>query len=594
MFRRLTLTATCAALIGLCLVGVGTHTSQAATGLEGFDAAHLITDENMYGASIARSMNASQIQTFLEEKAPNCRRGRDGSACLKNARFDSVAIPATAWCPHAFAAGKAETASSIIARAAQACNISPRVLLVILQKEQGLITTNDPTRTKYARATGFACPDTAPCSAQYAGFVSQVYNAASRLQQYRLQPQSFRYRVGQAVDVQYHPNRSCGTRRLTPKTAATAALYNYTPYLPNSAALAAVWGNGDKCSAYGNRNFFRLHSLWFTRPNVNTPARPTPTPPQKKPAPPAPSVQGHGVLISGGKITRISGADRYATAVSIAVESGLPTTTIHVASGESFADGLTMGALAGREKSPLLLVRRDSVPEATATFLRERKPKRIRVAGGSGAISEGVTRRMAELAGGAQIERLAGADRYETSARIAAKHPAGTNLVLMTDGTAFPDALVAGGAAAHLGEVVLLTRHGAVPAPVATQLGRLDPWEVDIIGGAWTQAEQQAISAAAKGARVKIMAGKDRYLTAALVAATFWTTDSPRVTVATGSDFADAMAAAPFIAVKDSPLLLARPGCIEAGSGLGLQASTRFILGGPSAVPESHVTYSCR
>ena len=42
------------------------------------------------------------------------------------------------------------------------------------------------------------------------------------------------------------------------KNKATAALYTYTPYQPNEAALNNMYGLGDRCSAYGNRNFYNM------------------------------------------------------------------------------------------------------------------------------------------------------------------------------------------------------------------------------------------------------------------------------------------------------------------------------------------------
>ena len=47
---------------------------------------------------------------------------------------------------------------------------------------------------------------------------------------------------------------------------ATAALYVYTPYRPNAAALGNMYGTGDSCSSYGNRNFWRMFSDWFGNP----------------------------------------------------------------------------------------------------------------------------------------------------------------------------------------------------------------------------------------------------------------------------------------------------------------------------------------
>ncbi|QWW20263.1 cell wall-binding repeat-containing protein [Schaalia sp. 19OD2882] len=590
MFRRpLATTTALVALASAAITLVGAPTTDAATGLEGFDAGLLIHDSQMYGSQVASSMTDAQIQAFLESKGARCEGGADGSDCLKDARFDTATMAATKWCVGAYQAARGERASTIIGKVARACQVSPKVLLVMLQKEQSLVSTTNPTARAYEKAMGFRCPDAAPCEPQYAGFFRQVYNAASRLQQYRGQPDSFSFRNGQTVDIQYKYGTSCGSKRVTIRSAGTAALYNYTPYTPNAAALAAGGGTGDSCSSYGNRNFFRFHSLWFGRPNTAlAPATQTPS------APATPNASAGGVPIVGGSLTRIFGADRYATAVAVARAAGLSTRTIHVASGESFADGLTMGALAGREKSALLLVRKDSVPTSTADYIRQNRPTTIRIAGETGAVSDEVAGELSRLAAGARIERLGGSNRYETSARIAAKHPGDTNLVLVTDGTNFPDALVAGAAAAHLEEAVLLVQHGAVHPSVAAELRRLDPWEVDVIGGTWSEADTDAMSTAANDARVKVIAGPDRYLTAARVASTFWSPGVRDLTVATGADFADAMTAAPLVAAKDAPMLLARPGCIEAGSGVDLQNSRRTVLGGSAVVPDAHATRACR
>jgi hypothetical protein len=52
------------------------------------------------------------------------------------------------------------------------------------------------------------------------------------------------------------------------RNQATANLYNYTPYQPNEAALASLYGDGDECSAFGNRNFWRIFTDWFGDPTA--------------------------------------------------------------------------------------------------------------------------------------------------------------------------------------------------------------------------------------------------------------------------------------------------------------------------------------
>jgi hypothetical protein len=145
-------------------------------------------------------------------------------------------------------------------------------LLVTLQKEQGLIQATNPYQRMYDYALGMSCPDTsAGCSKSAAGFFYQLYKGAGQLQWYGDPRGSFTYlRVGsnitrryQAANVEASKGINCGSKTFQLKSQATAALYYYTPYTPNAAALKNLYGTGDACSAYGNRNFWRFYTDWF-------------------------------------------------------------------------------------------------------------------------------------------------------------------------------------------------------------------------------------------------------------------------------------------------------------------------------------------
>jgi hypothetical protein len=211
-------------------------------------------------------MSAADVQAFLNQRGAACRIGPDGSACLKDYRVTTTDRPATTWCTGAYAGRTSETAADVITRVSLACGVSPRVLLVLLQKEQSLVTTTSPTATRYRSATGYGCPDTAPCDAQYYGFFNQVYQAASRFRQYALTPNLWRHKARATNTILYHPDATCGSSQVFIHNQATAGLYNYTPYQPNAAALAAGYGTGDACSAYGNRNFYNYYFDWFGDP----------------------------------------------------------------------------------------------------------------------------------------------------------------------------------------------------------------------------------------------------------------------------------------------------------------------------------------
>lgn len=208
------------------------RTSSAASAAD-FKAGNLLADSVMVDYD---SMTAAQIDEFLRVKCSY------GSECLYAKTFDG------------------QSAAQVIWRAAQDYRINPQVLLVLLQKEQGLVSSK-ATENKLRKATGYGCPDTAACDSQYYGFKNQVRNAAA-LYRKVMDGNSSYYPIGNNY-IAYSPNASCGGTTVYIENLATSALYRYTPYQPNAAALNAGYGTGDGCSAYGNRNFVYYFTDWF-------------------------------------------------------------------------------------------------------------------------------------------------------------------------------------------------------------------------------------------------------------------------------------------------------------------------------------------
>jgi len=240
------------------VVGGQSQKAEAVTGSE-FNPGLIISDAVFFNSG---ALNEAQTQAFLEAMAPSCA-GANGVTCLKNYVTSSSdrAASASANCS-AYQGAPNERASRIIVKVAVACGINPEVLLVMLQKEQGLITKSSPTPANYRIAMGYGCPDTAPCDAQFYGFYNQVYKAAYQMKIYGASPSSWRYHVGN-VAIQFHPNAACGSTVVSIRNQATANLYNYTPYQPNASALANLRGVGDSCGSYGNRNFWVYFNDWF-------------------------------------------------------------------------------------------------------------------------------------------------------------------------------------------------------------------------------------------------------------------------------------------------------------------------------------------
>ena len=237
----------------------------------GFEAGRIIDDVVM---SNSQSMNVSQIQTFLNSKVPTCDTygaqpseygGGTRAQWAANASLHPISGPF--YPPFTCLKDYAEdglTSSQIIYDAAQQYQINPQVLIVLLQKEQVLVTDTWPSPGQYRSATGYGCPDGADCSSLYYGFTNQVQNAAS---DFRLAlDNSASYRSGYIIGnnyIQYNEISSCGGSNVFIQNQATRALYTYTPYQPNASALNAGYGSGDSCGAHGNRNFYLYFTDWF-------------------------------------------------------------------------------------------------------------------------------------------------------------------------------------------------------------------------------------------------------------------------------------------------------------------------------------------
>ncbi len=295
-------------------------------------------------------------------------------------------------------------------------------------------------------------------------------------------------------------------------------------------------------------------------------------------------------------ITRLAGADRYATSAAVAATYGAPQTTVYIASGGGYADALSGAPVAGAGHAPLLLVAPTSLPAPIKTQLQRLQPTDIVVLGGTAAVSDAVMTQLQALttpAGGAT--RIAGADRYGTSASVLATYPdpvTTTPVIYVVAGTDFPDGLAGAALAGHQGAPLALVQQGAIPALVQTQLERLKPVDIVVLGGKAAVsdavlAQLDALTVPAGGA--SRIAGADRYQTSALISQAGYPSlpPAPVVYVAAGTGYADALSGAPLAAKDGVPLLLVQPSLLPAPVGAELtrlDPRSMVVLGGDAAV----------
>ncbi|MBC7761021.1 MAG: hypothetical protein H7201_04330 [Candidatus Saccharibacteria bacterium] len=267
MGRRESIRKWIAGILGASLIAASltiAATAAPAQALSGsqFDPGNIISDQYFYDTN---AMSEPQIQSFLNSNVGVCTTGN----CLNVLRVATPSKPAKysdtgALVCAAYGGSSSESAADVIFKVQQACGISAKVILVTLQKEQGLVSKKAVTQGILDRAMGYGCPDSTggTCASEYYGFFNQVYWGSWQLKRYGTKTPFGTYQPG-LRNVGFNPNTACGGGAVNIKNNATAALYNYTPYQPNSAALANLTGLGDACSSYGNRNFWVYYNNWF-------------------------------------------------------------------------------------------------------------------------------------------------------------------------------------------------------------------------------------------------------------------------------------------------------------------------------------------
>src|SRR3990167_6912449 len=272
-------------MVGFFMAGLAISQPQPSDALSGsnFMAGRIIDDYNFFNN---QPMTTAEIQSFLKTKVPQCdsdgsepseygggTRAQYGTSvgypppyiCLKSYKAKVPARAADQYCPDSISSSgdNKRSAAQIIHDIAKACDINARVLIVTLQKEQALVSDEWPFPSQYQKAMGYGCPDSDlgsdvdannnGCYDAYEGFFKQIYYAARQMQRYTIKPEEFNFAKAQNANILYNPNASCGTKAVYIQNHATAALYNYTPYTPNGAALNNLGGTGNACSSYGNR-----------------------------------------------------------------------------------------------------------------------------------------------------------------------------------------------------------------------------------------------------------------------------------------------------------------------------------------------------
>lgn len=293
---------------------------------------------------------------------------------------------------------------------------------------------------------------------------------------------------------------------------------------------------------------------------------------------------------------RLGGDDRVQTAVRVSQEQFPAADTVVIATAEDYADALAAVPLAAWNHAPILLTGSQALRPEVAAEIGRLGAHRALVIGGPRALSPAVEGALRSL--GLEVTRYAGADRFETAARIAAALPVPEHVYLVEGAhpspqRGWPDALAVGPLAAEQGRPILLTRAGDLPAATAQALSDLGVETVTVVGGPAAVSESVRDTLRDAGYTVREVGGADRYETSALLADLMEAANltDHRVWLARGDNWPDALAAGASVAQNGGILLLSDRMHLESSAPTRQwlaehsdDPTTVYLLGGTAAL----------
>lgn len=376
-----------------------------------------------------------------------------------------------------------------------------------------------------------------------------------------------------------------GTSMATPQVAGAVALLRATnPALATSDVMGSIKNNSD--------------------PNLN-------------------SGMGSGRLnvahaVNNSIMTRFDGGGGAATRYDLAVQTSKLTfpqdgtaTTVTIASGTSFADGLAGSGMARFKNGPLLLTDKAGLASGTLTEIQRvlgNTSKQIYILGGTAAISENIA---TQLDGIGYTNHLrvegGGVDRIDTAIGVANISNTGSvSEAIIVNKDNFPDGVSASAVTAKRNIPLLVNASNSLDSRNATWLTAHNVSRVYLIGGTTVLSTNIENQIQALGKATTRLANTDRYGTSAEVAKCFFSTTTSsvcngitsgraqpkQVGYAIGTNFPDALSGGPYMGFYSGPMLLVQTTSVPSfiatyNSLISSTARDGFIFGGTSVINSS-------
>lgn len=268
-------------------------------------------------------------------------------------------------------------------------------------------------------------------------------------------------------------------------------------------------------------------------------------------------IPAHQVSAASVEFQRLSGKDRYLTAVEVSKAGWVEGSEYAVvANGDAYADALSAAPFAKQNNAPVLLTSSKGITNETINELKRLKVKKVYVIGETGVVPNSILDSIKKNVT-TDVERIGGQDRYATSTKIAEKLGTVTEAMLAS-GEGYADALSAAPVAAVKGIPVLLTKAGELPKATSDYIKAQGIKKTFVVGGT------ASVSDKVKGLVPDAvrLGGKNRFETNAEIIKGFaldFNFDGAYVALAngvTGKEFADALTASAIAAKGGHPVII--------------------------------------
>lgn len=252
------------------------------------------------------------------------------------------------------------------------------------------------------------------------------------------------------------------------------------------------------------------------------------------------------------EIDRVSGLNRYETAVKLSREYFKNSETVIIASGEKSIDSLSSQILADEEKAPILLTENRNFPKEVKEETKRLGAKNILIVGGINTVSQEVEN---ELKKDYKVNRISGNDRNETASLVAERYfdkVGNTKSVIIANGYKYADVLSSSSLSIKEKAPVLLTSENEIPE-VTEKLMKNRQVDKVVVAGGRASVGEKVLGKLPKG--YLVLSGDDRYETSVKISERVYPKTN-QILLASGEIEVDALVAGTLTGKLQMPILL--------------------------------------